>query len=48
MQKWRGIMLRCLEKMKKKETYDNNLLDDMGLIVQSINEQKFVEAILNI
>jgi hypothetical protein len=34
--------------MKKKETYDNNLLDDMGLIVQSINEQKFVEAILNI
>lgn len=34
--------------MKKKEIYDANLLDDLVLIVQTIKEAKFVEAILNI
>ena len=41
-------MIKAVEKMKKKEIYDHNLLDDLIMIVQTIKEAKFVEAIINI
>jgi hypothetical protein len=41
-------MIKAVEKMKKKEIYDQNLLDDLIMIVKTIKEAKFVEAIINI
>lgn len=34
--------------MRKKEIYDQNLLDDLIMIIHSVKETKFVEAIINI
>ena len=34
--------------MRKKNSYDENLLDDLKLIVSSIKEEKFIQAILNL
>jgi len=29
-------MYRCIDKMKKKNIYDENLLDDLNLIVSAV------------
>lgn len=31
-------MIKCIEKMKKKNSYDENLLDDLRLIISSVKE----------
>ena len=31
-------MYKCIEKMKKKNSYDENLLDDLRLIISSVKE----------
>ena len=41
-------MKRTLERLRKKGTYDSNLIDDLELIVNAIKEERFVEAIINI
>jgi hypothetical protein len=35
-------MFKCVEKLKKKNTYDNNLLDDLTTIIQRIEEERFI------
>jgi hypothetical protein len=41
-------MMKCIVRLKKKNIYDNNMLDDLSTIVERIKEEKFIEATLNI
>ena len=41
-------MIKCIVRLKNKNIYDNNMLDDLSTIVERIKEEKFIEATLNI
>jgi hypothetical protein len=41
-------MIKVLYKLRKKEFYDNNLIDDLIMLVQKIPEEKLIETIMHI
>jgi len=41
-------MLRCLARLKNRQDFDGNLVDDLQTIVEHIPEQMFVESVLNL
>jgi hypothetical protein len=41
-------MVKVLHKLRKKEQYDTNLIDDLITVVEKMSQQKFIETIMHI
>lgn len=41
-------MVKVLHKLRKKEHYDVNLIDDLITVVAKMPEQRFIETIMHI